>query len=59
MYEITEEYLTILGKQIMLEDAPPRHHLWMNCDKARRHGVVFQSVEDGLIQCAKDYNLLK
>ena len=59
MYEITEEYLTILGKQIRLEDAPPRHHLWMNCDKARRHGVVFQSVEDGLIQCAKDYNLLK
>lgn len=58
MYEITEEFLAFLGKNIKLEDAPPRHNLWMNCQKAKKLGVEFQSVEDGLKECAKDYNLL-
>ena len=31
MYEITQEFLALLGKQIPLEDAPPRHNLRMNC----------------------------
>ena len=57
MYEITEEFLACLGKNIKLEDAPPRHNLWMNCQKAKKLGVEFQSVEDGLKECAKDYNL--
>ena len=55
MYEITEEFLRLIGKDIRLEDALPRHNLWMNCDKAKKHGVVFQSVENGLKQCYKDY----
>ena len=59
MYEITEEFLALIGKNIRLEDAPPRHNLWMNCEKAKKHGVVFQNVEDGLKACAKDYGLLK
>ena len=59
MYEITEEFLALIGKNIRLEDAPPRHNLWMNCEKAKKHGVVFQRVEDGLNACAKDYGLLK
>ena len=59
MYEITEEFLALIGKNIRLEDAPPRHNLWMNCEKAKKHGVVFQNVEDGLKSCAKDYGLLK
>ena len=59
MYEITEEFLALIGKNIRLEDAPPRHNLWMNCEKAKKHGVVFQRVEDGLKACAKDYGLLK
>ncbi len=58
MHEITKEFLTFLGKDIVLEDAPPMHNLWMNCGKAARHGVVFKSVEDGLKQCAKDYGLV-
>lgn len=59
MYEITEEFLALIRKNIRLEDAPPRHNLWMNCEKAKKHGVVFQNVEDGLNACAKDYGLLK
>lgn len=57
MYEITQEFLAYLGKEIALEDAPPRHNLWMNCEKARKFGVDFSSVEDGLKQCANDHNL--
>ena len=58
MYEISKEFLAVLDKSIQLEDAPPRHNLWMNCEKARKFGVDFSSVEDGLKKCAKDYNLL-
>lgn len=58
MYEISKEFLAAIGKTIRLEDAPPRHNLWMDCTKARRLGVEFLSVEDGLKACAKDYGLL-
>ncbi|MBO5333255.1 MAG: sugar nucleotide-binding protein [Clostridia bacterium] len=58
MYEITKEFLTLIGKDIAVEDTPPRHNLWMNCEKARKHGIVFSSVEDGLKKCAEDYKLL-
>lgn len=59
MYEITEAFLKLIGKNIRLEDAPPRHNLWMNCEKARKYGVDFPSVEEGLRLCARDYRLLK
>ena len=59
MYEITRGFLALLGKNIRLVDAPPRHNLWMNCEKARKLGVEFSSVEQGLISCAQDYKLLK
>lgn len=55
IYEITQEFIELLGKKLRLEDAPERHNLWMNCDKARKYGVEFSSVTDGLIKCAKDY----
>lgn len=58
MYEITQEFLALIGKSVALEDAPPRHNLWMNCDKAKQFGVTFSCVEDGLRQCAEDYQLL-
>ena len=58
MYEITKEFLTYIGKDIILEDAPSRQNLWMNCDKARKYGVNFSSVEKGLEQCAQDYDFL-
>lgn len=59
MYELTKAFLKQIGKDVTLEDAPAAHNLWMNCDKARRHGVVFRRVEDGLRQCAADYGLLR
>jgi dTDP-4-dehydrorhamnose reductase len=58
MYEITEAFLKLLGKEVALTDAPPRHNLWTNCEKARKHGVTFRSVEEGLKACASDYHLL-
>ena len=59
MYEITTDFLSVIGKKLTVEDIPPRHNLWMNCDKARRGGVVFNSAENGLLRCAEDYGLLK
>lgn len=59
MYEITREFLALIGKNVALEDAPPRHNLWTNCEKARKYGVTFRSVEDGLKACAKDYGFLR
>ena len=58
MYEITEVFLKLLGKEVTLTDAPPRHNLWTNCEKARKYGVTFRSVEEGLKACAADYHLL-
>lgn len=58
MYEITREFLALIGKEVALQDAPPRHNLWMNCEKAKRFGVHFSCVEDGLKRCAEDHNLL-
>ena len=59
MYEITKDFLALIGKDITLNDVAPRHNLWMNCDKAKRYGVKFSTVEDGLKRCAEDYNLVK
>lgn len=59
MYEITLEFLDIIGKDIRVEDVPARHNLWMNCEKAKKYGIEFSSVEDGLKKCAEDYNLLR
>lgn len=33
----------------------PRHNLWMNCEKARKYGVEFSDVFDGLKRCLRDY----
>lgn len=59
MYEITKEFLSVIGKDINVIDTPSHQNLWMNCEKARKLGVVFSSVEDGLTKCAKDYGLIK
>lgn len=59
MYDITKDFLTLIGRDIPLADAPPRHNLWMNCDKAKKYGVNFSTVEDGLKRCAQDYNLVR
>ena len=58
MYEITKNFLARLGKDLSVEDIPSRGNLWMDCSKARKYGVFFSSVEDGLLKCAKDYGYL-
>ena len=55
MYEITEQFLQLLGKDVQLQDALPRHNLWMNCEKARKYGIEFSDVSDGLKRCLNDY----
>lgn len=58
MYEITREFLDLLGKKVRLEDAPARHNLWMNCNKAAKYGVRFSTVTEGLKKCAVDHKML-
>lgn len=58
VYEISRDFLALLGKDIKVEDAEPGHNLWMNCEKARKFGVDFSRVEDGLKRCAADYQML-
>lgn len=59
MYEITKEFLSKIGRDVSVLDAPSRENLWMSCQKARSHGVEFSSVENGLIKCALDYGYMK
>lgn len=59
MYEITKEYLAAIGKSVKVEDCPSNQNLWMNCEKARKYGVDFSTVENGLIRCARDYGIIK
>ena len=58
MYEITNQFLAMLGETLLVEDAPARHNLWMDCRKARKYGVEFSRVIEGLARCASDYQLL-
>lgn len=58
MYEITKEFLALIGKDIPIEDYPSRHNLWISGEKARKYGVDFSTVEDGLKKCAKDYGII-
>ena len=58
IYEITRGFLEQIGKAIELQDVPARHNLWMNCEKARKYGVDFKRVEDGLLACARDYHII-
>ncbi len=59
MYDITQEFIDLLGRTVKLEDSPARHNLWMNRDKAKKYGVRFSTVIDGLRKCAADYNLIR
>lgn len=58
MYEITKDFLALLHKDVPLADFASDRNLWMNCHKARQHGIVFSNVENGLIKCARDYGYI-
>ena len=59
IHEITRDFLALIGKDVRLEDCDSSRNLWMNCEKARRLGVDFSTVEGGLVKCARDYNLIR
>jgi dTDP-4-dehydrorhamnose reductase len=59
MYEITRQFVEELGMPLIVEDAPPRHNLWMNCEKARKFGVDFSPVGDALRRCVKENEILR
>ena len=54
IYDITREFIDALKLDVKLEDVTARHNLWMDCSKARRYGVRFSDVSEGLLRCAKD-----
>lgn len=58
IYDITKSFLQIIGKDMPLRDTIGGHNLWMNCQKAKKHGVTFSDAEDALIKCARDYDLI-
>lgn len=58
MYEITREFIDLLGRKVELKDTPAGHNLWMNCEKAEKYGVKFSTVMDGLKKCAADYHMI-
>ena len=46
-----------LSLPVKLKDAGPRHHLWMDCSRAKRNGVCFLTTIEGLKKCIADYSL--
>ena len=57
-YEITKQLAALLGKNLVVEDAPPRHNLWMSCGKAKNYGVCFSDVLSGSTRCLRDYGII-
>ena len=57
IYEVTYDFLKLIGKDVRVDDVPVGCDLWMNCSKAKKHGIAFSSVEDGLKRCAEDYDV--
>lgn len=55
MAKITRAFADYIGKDIQVIEGPEKHNLWMDCSKARKYGVVFSDVLDGLKRCADDY----
>lgn len=58
MYELTQSFIGLLGKDILVHDAPGRHNLWMNCRKAKPHGITFSDAMTGLKRCITDYGIV-
>lgn len=46
-----------LDLPVNIRDAGPRHHLWMDCSKIKKHGINFCNSIDGLQKCILDYSL--
>ena len=57
MLETAQWLKAELELPIILKDIGERHHLWMDCTKARKLGLDFGSTISGLRQCISDYTL--
>lgn len=57
MYETAQSLLRQLGIQGSPEESRAHRNLWMDGEKLRRHGIAFQTVEEGFTQCIRDYGL--
>ena len=51
MYEITCQLIASLGRDVPVTDAPPRHNLWLNCEKAKKFGISFSPAEEAVRLC--------
>lgn len=58
MYQMTSKFSERLGLDLEVEDVPPLHNLWADCSKAKRFGVVFSDVLEGIFRCAEDYHYI-
>lgn len=57
MVEVANWLKERLGLEIDIKEAGEKHHLWMDCSKARKYGINFNNTIEGLEQCIKDYGL--
>ena len=57
MLETAEWLRDRLALPVNIQDAGPRHHLWMDCSKIKKHGICFCNTIDGLEKCIRDYSL--
>ena len=57
MFETAKWLKETLGLPVNIHDAGPRHHLWMDCSRIKKHGIYFCNTIDGLQKCIGDYNL--
>lgn len=46
-----------LSLPIRISDRPAHHNLWMDCSKAKSHGICFSNTIEGLKKCIEDYSL--
>lgn len=57
MLETARRCADVLGLQLQLHNAAPRHDLNMDSSKLRRCGVAFDDTIEGIRRCKADYNL--
>ena len=57
MLETARWLADALKLDVRLEDAGPRHNLWMDCGRLKRQGIAFGDTVAGLRQCIADYGL--
>lgn len=55
MYELTRDFLRMVGKDNPMTEASGKHNLWMDCGKAAKYGVRFSDAQQALKKCYRDF----